>query len=106
MESKVKASAMLFKELVYFCGGTSAIANSLGEYRQKVNVWLNRGFAPVDRVYELSKLLGVSPWALSYYKISTMLGPELSPTFKEIVGALPLPLPTKEELLDTYYAET
>ena len=104
MENKAKASAMLFRELVYLCGGTSAIANSIGEYRQKVNVWVKNGTAPAERVYELSKLLEVSPWALSYYKASLLLGPELSPPFEKVVEELPLPEEVKTELIEVYYA--
>lgn len=94
--SLIKASRALSSTLVKKAGGSSAIANSLEWDRQYMHIYLKKGYIPLQRVFEISALLKVSPWALSYFKLVEVLGPAESPSFHEVLKKSPL-LPEEKE---------
>lgn len=94
----VKASKNLCSALLTDAGGASAIANSLDWDRQYIHKFIRIGYVPLTSVYEVSALLRVSPWALSYFKLMEVLGEE-SPSLKAIIRKTVLLPPEKERIL-------
>ena len=80
----IKASKELCKAVISACGGPAAVANSLDMHRQYVHKWTTAGYVPLRHVYEVSKLLDVSPWVLSYKKLAEVFG-LASPLFGRVV---------------------
>lgn len=47
------------KDVVHIAGGQAALARQLGVSQQAVSKWVQRGFAPVNRVVEIEAQFGV-----------------------------------------------
>lgn len=94
----VNASKELCRSIVKGCGGPSALANSLGLDRQYVGKYMKAGYIPLVQVYDFSKLLNVSIWALSYYKLMEVMG-ESSPLLEDVIKDTPLLPAEKTRLL-------
>lgn len=94
----VKASKLLCVSVLEQCGGSAAVANSLGYNRQYVHKWITNGYVPLVQVYDVSKLLGVSQWVLSFHKLSEVFG-EAAPSFESVVKKTPLLPAQKQKVL-------
>lgn len=97
--TEIKASKELCKAVISACGGSAAVANSLDLKRQHVHKWITTGFVPLRHVYEVSQLLEVSPWVLSYRKLAEVFGFE-APSLEEVVRMSPL-LPAEQDRIIT-----
>lgn len=95
----IRASKELCVTLLDVAGGASAIANSLEWDRQYIQMCYQQGYVPLVRVYEVGKLLGVSPYSLSYLKFLEALGEE-TPEFKKVVEGTPLLPAEKTRILE------
>jgi hypothetical protein len=79
-----KASEALSREVILAAGGSAAVGNSLGIDRRYFHNNLRRGYIPLGNVHDVSEILGVSPWALSYYKLLEIFGKN-SPKFLDVL---------------------
>ena len=98
-----KASKHLCKSILTHFGGSAAVANSLTAYniessRQYVHAWIKSGAVPFNQLHDVSLVLNVSQWALSYAKLLSILG-DKAPSFEEVVKATPLDPGKKVQIL-------
>lgn len=91
----IKTSKELCKSILDSFGGSSALANSLGLDRQYFNKYMNLGYIPLPRLHEVRTILGVSEWALSYFKLMEIHG-ESSPALQGVIDKAPL-LPAEKK---------
>lgn len=64
-------------------GGTSYIAEAVQSAPQKLNNWKHRGKVPLEHVGNISRALGVSPYALNYEQVYLFNGN--GPDWEDIV---------------------
>lgn len=95
----IKASKALCVSIIKSSGGPSAIANSLEYNRQYVFKWVKLGYVPLVQAYDVSQLLKVSQWVISYHKLLEVFG-ENAPSFSETVKDSPLLPAEKKRILD------
>lgn len=96
----VKASKELFRAIIVAAGGPSAVANSLDWDRQYITQYIRYGYVPMTRTYDVAKLLGISPFALSYFKFLEALGEDELPSFKKVVTETAILPAEKAKILD------
>lgn len=96
-DSLKHASEELCRSVLLAYGGMSAIANSLDWDRRRVFHYIKVGHVHLESVYEISKLLNLSPWVFSYHILKEAFG-ENSPSFSKIVNSCPL-LPAEKKRL-------
>lgn len=94
----VRASKALCYSILDVAGGSAAIANSLNWNRQYIHKCMKAGSVPRRGVYEVSKVVGVSPWALSYTMLAEALGEE-APAFRTVVNQTNLLATEKARIL-------
>lgn len=95
----IQASKQLCISVLSHSGGQSAIANSLGWGRQYFFKCQKKGYVPLSQVYDVSRLLEVSEWALCYYKLKEVFG-EKSPTLESVIDHTDILTEDKERILD------
>ena len=93
------AAKELCRVILVNAGGASAIANSLKWDRQYIHICMTTGSVPLERAYEVSQLLKVSPWAISYLRLAKVFGDD-RPKFKTIVNQSPILPAQKTEILN------
>jgi len=95
----IKASSLLCQSILTASGGASAIANTLDWDRQYVHKYMQRGYIPLVQVYDISQLLKVSEWTISYHKLMEVFG-EGSPKIETVIRESGLLPAEKRRILD------
>lgn len=89
-EHLINASQELCRSILAAGGGHSALANSIGCDRQYVYQWNRQGYVPLAKVHDVSSVLNVSEWAVSYHKLMEIFGLK-SPSLHAVLENTPLP---------------
>lgn len=95
---KIKASKNLLHALIHHYGGTQAFGEQVKMSKQAINNFKDRGYVSLTQVYSFSIDLGISQWALAYYKLEEIFG-LASPCFSAIVRDTPLHPEVKRKIL-------
>lgn len=100
-DNVAEASRLMAKAVMVMCGGAASIGNSIEQSRQTVHIWLKTGDVSYPFIYDVAKVLGVSPWSLSYHRLCALLG-EDSPDFLSVVETTPLHEADRIKILEVY----
>jgi hypothetical protein len=103
-EKRAEAYKMLCRAMIHHYGGYTDLGKQVNASRQHVFVWHEQGFVDIIRVYSVAKILHVSPWALSFYKLAYITG-DVTVDFPTVVKESPLMPGKKTEILKTYRAK-
>lgn len=84
IRKKLNTSMQRMLEILWeIHGGTSYIAEILKSKPQKLNNWKHRGNVPLEHVGNMSRILGVSPYALNYEQVFSFNGE--GPDWEDVV---------------------
>lgn len=96
-----RASKLLLKYVIHNSGGQSAVALKCKISRQLVKTFLDYGYVPLTRVYDVSKNLGINLYVLSYSRLMEVFGEKII-AFSLLLEGLPLTDVQKEHVLNVF----